>query len=190
MLRRTPNRDELEILTLTTAHFREQQHELLYPQRPRPGTRAAAVRGATIPAYVWAADPLAMWGAEWRDPLADKRLIELLLRFPLVAFLHGGRARGLARALGRGLLPEQIRLRTQRGAQSADYAVALSTALPGYRAVTRRMEGSAVCRELFNISSVTAALDRIQAGHLSPEVTSPIDRVIDAGLFLLEREGD
>jgi asparagine synthase (glutamine-hydrolysing) len=182
------NSSDLAILSLTSNSFQGRYRALIYPERPTPGTRAAATRSATLPVYAWAADTLAMWGAEWRDPLADKRLLELLLSFPLVAFLQEGRSRGLARALGRGRLPEEVRLRTQRGSQAADYSAAVVAALPRYRSLAERMQQSAVCRELFNFQELVKVFDRIGARNPSPELTSPVDRVMDAGLFLLEQE--
>ena len=57
-----------------------------------------------------------------RDPTSDRRLIEGLLSFPLAAFSYAGRSRGLARELGRGILPDAVRLRRTQGQQAADYA--------------------------------------------------------------------
>ncbi|WP_263416625.1 asparagine synthase-related protein [Terriglobus albidus] len=182
------NRSDLAVLSLTSNSFQRRYRALIHPRRPTPGTRAAASRSATLPAFPWAADTLAMWGSEWRDPLADKRLLELLLSFPLVAFLQEGRSRGLARALGRRRLPEEIRLRTQRGSQAADYSAAMAVALARYRSLAERMQQSAVCRELFNFQELAGIFDRIGAGNRSPELTAPVDRVMDAGLFLLKQE--
>ena len=177
-----------EVLSLTTAEFRRQHHSALHPQRPAPHTRAAFLRRAMLPNIVWAADPLAQWGIEWRDPLADRRLLELLLSFPLSAFAHQGQSRGLARQLGVGLLPEAIRLRRTQGQQAADYATAMAQQLPRYRALATRMADSHTCRALFDISLLRESLERVGAGELSGELTSPIDRCVDAGLLILEQE--
>jgi len=131
---------------------------------------------------------MAQWGLEWRDPTADRRLMELLLTFPLAAFAHKGRVRGLARELGTDLLPDAVRLRRTQGQQSSDYAAAMTRAMPRYRAVQDRMSTSAACRSMFDLSALNVALGRVAAGEMSGAITSPIDRCIDAGLFLMEQE--
>jgi asparagine synthase (glutamine-hydrolysing) len=187
-LRRGFYGEKLEYLYLTTKTFRRLHHDTLHPRRAVAGDRAAFVRRATQPNLVWAADPMAQWGVEWRDPTADRRLIELLLSFPLAAFSHQGRQRGLAREVGRGLLPEAIRQRRTQGQQSADYGASLAREVRRYRVVQDRMAASASCRRIFHLPALNVALDRVAAGELSGAVTSPIDRSIDAGLFLMEQE--
>jgi asparagine synthase (glutamine-hydrolysing) len=180
--------EKLEFLSLTTVPFRERHHNVLKPRRPAQRTRASFVRRATQPNFVWAADPMAQWGLEWRDPTADRRLLEMLLTFPLAAFAPEGRARGLARQMGTDVLPDAVRLRRTQGQQSSDYATAMARAMPRYRAVQDRMSTSAACRDMFDLSALNVALERVAAGELSGAITSPIDRCIDAGLFLMEQE--
>ena len=187
-LRRLVYDQKWEVLSLTTAEFRRQHRSTLHPHRPAPHTRAAFLRRAMLPNFVWAADPLPQWGIEWRDPLGDRRLLELLLSFPLSAFAHEGQSRGLARKLGIGLLPEAIRLRRTQGQQAADYAAAMARQLPRYHTLATRMADSKSCCALFDISLLRASLQRVGAGELSGELTSPIDRCIDAGLLILEQE--
>jgi asparagine synthase (glutamine-hydrolysing) len=175
-----------EILSLTTKSFRDRHRKELHPSRPTQGTRAAFVRMATHPHFVWAADPLPLWGMEWRDPTGDRRLLELLLSFPLAAFAHQGRARGLAREMGRNLLPDTIRLRRTQGQQSSDYAAAMARHLPRYREAQERIAASEACRDVIDLSALGAALQRVAAGELSGAITSPIDRCIDAGLFVAQ----
>jgi asparagine synthase (glutamine-hydrolysing) len=180
--------EKIEYLSLTISSFRAQHRDVLRPRRPKPGTRASFVRSMTLSNYVWAADPLPMWGLEWRDPTADRRLLELLLSFPLAAFAPEGCGRGLAREIGRGLLPDAIRLRKTRGGQSMDYAANMARALPRYHDACDRMAASSTCRSLFDMDLLRKSLERVRAGETSGALTSPIDRSIDAGLFLLEQE--
>lgn len=57
----------------------------------------------------------------WRsDPLSDPEVVRLALRLPLEAWVCSGVNRGLAREAARDLVPDYIRLRRTRGAQSAD----------------------------------------------------------------------
>jgi asparagine synthase (glutamine-hydrolysing) len=188
-LRRRLYGEKVEFLSLTTADFRKRHWNVLHPQRPTPGTRAFFALKMTQTIAVWAADPLAQWGVEWRDPTADRRLMELLLSFPLAAFAHEGRARGVARHLGRGLLPEAIRLRRTQGQQSADYAVAMAQQMLRYRSLYDRMLASAACRSIFDLPALDSALKRVEMGELSGAIVFPIDRCVDAGVFLMEQEG-
>lgn len=181
--------EKMEYLSFTTAAFRAQHRSALHPQRPLPGTRAAFTRKAMLSNFAWTADPLPLWGLEWRDPTGDRRLLELLLSFPLAAFAFEGRKRGLARQMGSGLLPDTIRLRRTQGLQGADYATAMSRHMPRYASALELMKASAICRNLFDLSVLHAAMKRVKEGELSGSVTSPIDRCIDAGVFLLEQEG-
>lgn len=48
-------------------------------------------------------------------PLADRRLVELLLRIPVEHFRAGGLNRGLIRKAMEGILPDKIRLRNDKG---------------------------------------------------------------------------
>jgi asparagine synthase (glutamine-hydrolysing) len=180
--------EKVEALSLTTHAFRQRHRDALHPRHSSPGTRDAFLRRAMLANITWAADPLPLWGVEWRDPTADRRLLELLLSFPLAAFAHDGRPRGLARSVARDLLPDAIRLRRTQGQQSSDYATAMAQNLPRYRAAQERMEASDGCRRVFDLSALQSALGRIAAGELSGAITGSIDRCIDAGLFLADME--
>ena len=187
-LRRRLYGEKMEYLQLTTADFRQLHWDALHPQRPTPGTRAFFAFKMTQPIAVWAADPLAQWGVEWRDPTADRRLMELLLSLPLAAFAHEGRARGLARHVGRDLLPDATRLRRTQGQQSADYSAAMAHQLPRYRALQDRMLASTACRSIFDLSALDSALKRVEMGEMSGAISFPIDRCVGAGVFLMEQE--
>jgi asparagine synthase (glutamine-hydrolysing) len=54
-------------------------------------------------------------------PLADRRLIELLLQIPVEHFFAGGKKRGLIRKAMEGILPEKIRNRNSKGQYSPGY---------------------------------------------------------------------
>ena len=180
--------ERMEFLSLTAESFRAQHRATLDPQRPAPGTRAAFARKAMLSNFVWAADPLPLWGLEWRDPTGDRRLLELVLSFPLAAFAFGGRNRGLARQVGRDLLPDAIRLRKTQGLQSADYATAMAHHMHRYKSAQELMNASAICQDLFALSALRAAMQRVADGELSGAVTFPIDRCVDTGLFLMEQD--
>jgi asparagine synthase (glutamine-hydrolysing) len=172
---------------MTTADFRQRHNRTLQRNHPPWHTRAGVRYFATRWAHQWAADPLAMRGIEVRDPTADQRLVELLISFPLSAFVQEGRTRGLAREVGRGVLPDSVRLRSTRGMQAAGYAASVARQSDRYRAAIDRIGGSPVGRELFDISALRDALARIERGSRSTEWSTLLDRAVDAGLFLVDR---
>lgn len=153
----------------------------------RRGTRAHWAAFVTTPLNVWWPDPPAHWGVEWRDPTADRRLIETLLRYPQRAFLTGGRERGLARAVAAGLLPDRVRLRRTRGAQLPEGPSLIALHAKRYGAALEEMQRSPECRELLDFAEIRRALDVIAAGSLDGPLADAIDRAFDVGLFLSRR---
>ena len=153
----------------------------------RRGSRAHWAAFITTPLNVWWPDPAAHWGVEWRDPTADRRLIETLLRYPLHAFQTGGRERGLARALAAGLLPDRVRLRRTRGAQLPEGPSLIALHAKRYTAALEEMRRSPECRELLDFAAIRRALDVIAAGSLNGPLADAIDRAFDVGLFLCRR---
>ncbi|HEX8152264.1 MAG TPA: asparagine synthase-related protein, partial [Thermoanaerobaculia bacterium] len=114
------------------------------------GSRAFWASFATTPRHVWWPDPVTQWGIEWRDPTADRRLLERLLQYPQAAFRLGGVDRGLGRAIAGGLLPDRVRLRRTKGAQVPEAPSLIAAHADRYRAALERMRGSAGCREIFD----------------------------------------
>jgi asparagine synthase (glutamine-hydrolysing) len=64
---------------------------------------------------------LAMYGADQRAPLADRRLIEFSLRLPNEQLFREGRSRPLARRALADRLPAEVLGETRRGYQAADW---------------------------------------------------------------------
>jgi asparagine synthase (glutamine-hydrolysing) len=170
-----------------SAAFRSANADALVRRRPPQRTRKAFVRNAISPAPIWVADPLPQWDIELRDPTRDRRLIELLLSFPLAAFSPAGRSRGLARELARDLLPDAVRLRRTQGQQSADYASFVAKQCAKYRRAIEEMEGSSACLRILDLGALHRAIDAIAGGETSTMLTSGMDRAVDVGLFLLQR---
>jgi asparagine synthase (glutamine-hydrolysing) len=78
--------------------------------------------------YLGRADPgnflkgqLGGWGLDYRDPTADRRLIELSLRIPEERFMRNGRTRALARGVLAGRVAPGMLAETRRGHQGADW---------------------------------------------------------------------
>lgn len=60
-------------------------------------------------------------GLSLRSPLWDRRVVELCLSAPPEALHHAGYGRALARAVGRDIVPEMVRTRTDKGAFLPDF---------------------------------------------------------------------
>lgn len=68
-----------------------------------------------------------MYGVDTRDPLADRRIQEWCYGVPHEQFILNGQRRSLMKRLGKGLLPEDIRLQEHgSGLQTADAHLRLS----------------------------------------------------------------
>ncbi len=174
---------------LTTAAFRTEHRAILRTKRWPVRTREEFARLLVTPGMLWAADSLPQWDIELRDPTSDRRLLERLLTFPLSAFVQHGRFRGLARELGRDLLPESVRIRRTQGQQAADYAYAQKVNLPKYRDMVEAMAKSVACREIFDMAAIRQAMHLIDAGETSSVLTGQLDRACDSGSFLLHYFG-
>jgi asparagine synthase (glutamine-hydrolysing) len=180
------NRDQRLFLTLDA--FRKRHAELVDRSLPTPRTRAHLAYGATEAFGIWSADSLPQWGIERRDPTSDRRLVEFLLTVPLAAFAHGGLWRGLARELGKGLMPDSVRLRQTRGEQAADYAPIVQRHIARYHEVRQRMARSPSCQQIFDMSALESAMNMAAKRKVAKILYDRIDRAIDAGTFLMEHE--
>ena len=150
-------------------------------------SRDRRVRFATNGRKFWSEDFMARDGIEERDPLADKRLIEALLAFPVEAFMVGGRGRGLAREMGKGLVPDSVRLRRRRGTQSAEHVGLIALHAEKYRSALQSLAESPLCREVLNLKQGQAALDRIVSGKFGSGDPGMLDHMLDVGLFFQDR---
>jgi asparagine synthase (glutamine-hydrolysing) len=177
-----------ERLSFTSVAFRKEHVKRLHPCRPDPRTRAAFTRKAMSEGAVWSADPLPQWGIEMRDPTADRRLLEFLLTVPQVAFAQGGLSRGLARELGKGILPDAIRLRRTRGQQAADYPAAMQRQIGRYHEFRRKMANSPLCRRIFDLDAIRQALGIVASEEASQLMCCKLDRAVEAALFLIEND--
>jgi asparagine synthase (glutamine-hydrolysing) len=153
-----------------------------------PGTRAYWIAFATTPRNVWSPDSVAQWGVEWRDPLADRRLVEALLTFPLAAFKTEGLSRGLARSLGRKWLPESVAQRRTQGAQVPELPSLISRAAVRYRAALDTIAVSELCREMFDVEALRTALESIVSGACDYYASIAFERALGVAVFLADLE--
>jgi asparagine synthase (glutamine-hydrolysing) len=144
---------------------------------------AAQEAFATGTVRPWSRDELAHSGVEFRDPTSDKRLIELLLAFPPEAFFAEGYPRGLARAMGKGLMPDSIRLRRNRGMQVPEHCGIIAADGEPYRDALRSLHDSPACRTHLRLDRAERDLERLRAGQLDLRAAITMDRLMDVGLF-------
>ena len=180
--RRAGNVERAGAIALTQ-EFRARNDAALTRQ-PTDGGRPAMIRFMTAPQKAWCVDPIAQWNLEFRDPTADRELVERLLSFPMAAFAIGGRPRGLARAMGEGEIPDVVRLRTRRGAQVPELAGIIAAHAPKYRAALEQVSRSSVVREIIDINEVQASLARVAAGRAANYEAPMIDRALDVAKFI------
>ena len=92
----------------------------------------------------------AAYGLEIRDPTQDRRVIELCLAIPEGQYQRGGVNRWLIRRAMQGYLPDEVRLNTRKGIQSADL---------GQRVLENRKEFEAAIAEIENHDLASQVLD-------------------------------
>jgi asparagine synthase (glutamine-hydrolysing) len=100
---------------------------------------------------------LAGWGFDLRDPTADRRLIELMLRIPERQFILNGKTRSLARRAFADRLPEAVVAEQKRGLQSADWKLGMANA---HAAIGEELEALARnphARDLIDIARLQRA---------------------------------
>jgi asparagine synthase (glutamine-hydrolysing) len=67
------------------------------------------------------------WGVDYRDPTADRRLIEFCLNIPTEQFIADGRPRSMARRVLADRVPAEVLNERRRGYQTADWYESLMT---------------------------------------------------------------
>lgn len=126
--------------------------------------------------------PRATDGVMLRDPTNERRLVEALLDLPLHATLHEGFARAQARLMGAGVVPDSIRWRTRRGAQSPEESAYFALHAAQYREAWQEVSGTFIT-DWFQPAEVSALLDRLIAGQGRAIEASFMHRILDIGLF-------
>jgi asparagine synthase (glutamine-hydrolysing) len=145
--------------------------------------RELFVRAMLTPRTSTRVDFMARFGVEWLDPTADRKLLERLLTFPLHIFRVGNRPRGLARELGRGRLPESVRLRRARCAHFVDQTAWFAQRAADYARAFQKLRDSAVCAQFLDLPDLGAVLETLCAGNGTPLQAAQLHRALDAGLF-------
>jgi hypothetical protein len=146
-------------------------------------TREEFARALLTPRASTRVDFMTRFGVEWLDPTTDRKLLERLLTFPLHIFRVGNRPQGLARELGRGRLPETVRLRRARAAHMPEQTIWFVQRAADYRRAVQRLRDSGVCMEFLDLPSLTSLLETLCAGNGTTTQAAALHRALDAGLF-------
>jgi len=168
--------------------FCTEHHEELLEAPPGASEREMFTRAMTSPQPVNRVDFMARFGVEWLDPTGDRKLLERLLTFPLHVFRVGNRPRGLARELGRGLIPDNVRLRRTRNAHFPDETAWFSLRAPDYQTALQSIRDSSTCGFFLDLSSLEPLLQTLCAGRGSAAEALIVHRALDVGLFAVEFE--
>jgi asparagine synthase (glutamine-hydrolysing) len=162
--------------------FCTEHHEELLEALPG-SEREVFTRAMTTPQQAARVDFMAQFGVEWLDPTGDRKLLERLLTFPLHVFRVGNRPRGLARELGRRLIPDNVRLRRTRSAHFPDETAWFALRASDYRNVLQSIRESSTCGFLLDMSSIEPLLETLCAGRGSATEALIVHRALDVGLF-------
>jgi asparagine synthase (glutamine-hydrolysing) len=158
------------------------------PAAGQSSGREMFTRAMTSPHTAARVDFMNQFGVEWLDPTADRKLLERLLTFPLHIFRVGNRPQGLARELGRGRLPANVRLRRGPADHSPQQVAWFAQRADDYRRAFASLRESSVCATFLDLSSLESTLARLCAGSGSPAEAATVHRALDAGLFVTARE--
>ncbi len=120
------------------------------------------------------------------DPFSDARVVSTALRVSEAAWARGGLSRSLARRTAAGLVPDEVRLRTEKGAQGVDQWVFRMAAQPRFLEAVDRVAASTGAREILDVHRLRRSiLDWPQytvGQHIQWDGTG--GRVLGLGLFI------
>lgn len=151
--------------------------------RPRPPSVLRAGLHVQMPSHVLDMRPWTRWclaepptpargpwsGADvvWHDPLGSARVVMLAMSLPSSVW---GLDRDLARAVGRGLIPEQVRLCRDRGIQGTDLTAMIARHADAYIKAIDRVCGSASAREFLDPAVLRGSADLLRGDLRSAAV--------------------
>ena len=174
-------------------HLAQRMHEkshnplFIMPSNPLQTRHLFIMPGASTIGALWA-ESGAGYGLEVRDPTMDKRLMEFCLGIPDEQYRLNGHDRSLIRRAMKGMLPDQVRLNTQKGLQAADLGYRLLAILPEVQAMMMRLEQSALAREVLDLAKMNQVLQALQKevnAATTEQCMTILTRGMMAGMFLL-----
>ena len=94
---------------------------------------------------------LGWWGVDYRDPTADRRLVEFSLRIPTVQFAYDGNPKALIRHALAGRVPQEMLEARRKGHQGADWHEDLTSLRDRLRVEVENMEQRTETAELIDV---------------------------------------
>jgi asparagine synthase (glutamine-hydrolysing) len=137
---------------------------------------------------------LAGWGLDYRDPTADKRLVEYCLSIPTEEFLANGVTRALAKRALADRLPQAVLNEHKRGYQAVDWHEGLTAARAEVAAELDRLAACAPAAKVLDIDRMKRLVANWPtSGWERDDVREPyrlaLLRGIGAGHFLRKASG-
>ncbi len=129
----------------------------MQPWRDGVARRLALLRGVDLGEYHKGL--LGGWGVDYRDPTADRRLVEYCLRIPEEQFILGGERRSLARRAFADRLPAALFAERRGGFQGADWHIALARARDEVREQVDRL-ASGPAAPFLDVARLQALVDQ------------------------------
>ncbi|MGN6156400.1 MAG: asparagine synthetase B family protein [Sphingomicrobium sp.] len=102
---------------------------------------------------------LGEWKIDYRDPTADRRLVEFSLRIPVEQLICDGRPRALLRKVLADRAPQEVLDNPTRGYQFADWHELLAEARPEIAEEIGKIEGFGPSAEILDIERLKALLE-------------------------------
>ena len=131
----------------------------------------------------------AMFGVDFRSPLADVRLVEFCLALPEDQFLRDGKPRSLIRRAMANRLPPEVLLNRKRGLQAADWFKRLTGIRAELPAELDRLGECGLARRALDLARMRRLVENWPGGGCDQagvmrEYHSVLERGLMAGRFL------
>ncbi len=105
-------------------------------------------------------------GVSHQDPTYDLDVVEFCLRQPSHVYTRGNSHRLLIRDAMEGLLPDNARLRTQRGMQLPDWQHHFVINLPNFKSKLEKFQKNPLICEYFDLPRMRQTLEQWPAPHM------------------------
>jgi asparagine synthase (glutamine-hydrolysing) len=137
---------------------------------------------------------LGEWKIDYRDPTADRRLVEFSLRVPAEQLIHDGKPRAILRKVLADRVPREVLENAVKGYQTADWHSLLRFEREQVRDEVRRIESFGPSAEIIDVERLKQLVDNWPEpeSEIWGEYSTAIDyrvcllRAISAGSFMRE----
>ena len=158
------------------------------PTQPRPG-RALHLQWLAGMRHGHAGLLNTDWseGISWVDPFQARSILDLAASFTPEVWKMGDLDRGFARAVMRGVVPDEIRLRTRRGGQAMDAWFALHDQQDDLLAAADLLRETPVLQDLIDVDRFRAELRAYPWGDSAgngPDTLVPALRILGLADFV------